>query len=110
MRAAVIIEPAHQDRINPLLMAIYGLTAREQEVNRLVLRGNSTEQLATKLGISPHTVQEHLKSIFEKTGVRSRRELVGKVFFENFDPRVQDNGQRVRVEKPIRGGALRAKT
>jgi DNA-binding CsgD family transcriptional regulator len=108
LKAAVIIQPAHHDRIAPLLMAIYGLTAREQELTRLVLRGASTARLATDLRITPHTVQQHLKSVFEKIGVHSRRELVGHVFFENFDPRVRDNGQRARVEKPIRGGPLRA--
>lgn len=108
LKAAVIIEPAHRDRIAPLLMTIYGLTAREQEVTRLVLRGASTTQLATDLGITPYTAQQHLKRVFEKTGVHSRRELVGTVFFDNFDPRVQDNAQRVRVEKPIRGGPFRA--
>jgi DNA-binding CsgD family transcriptional regulator len=108
LKAAVIIEPAQHDRIAPLLMTIYGLTAREQEVTRLVLRGASTTRLATELGITPYTLQQHLKSVFEKTGVHSRRELVGTVFFDNFDPRVQDNGQRVRIEKPIRGGPFRA--
>ncbi|HWC12482.1 MAG TPA: LuxR C-terminal-related transcriptional regulator [Acidimicrobiales bacterium] len=106
-KPAVIVEPAHPDRITPLLMAIHGLTPREQEVTRLVLQGRSTSQLANRLGISPLTVQQHLKSIFEKVGVRSRRELVGALFFENFEPRVRDNGQRVSAEKPIRGGPLR---
>ena len=110
LRAAVIIEPAHPDRITPLLMAIYGLTPREQAVTRLVLKGGSTTQLANRLGISPHTVQQHLKSIFDKVGVRSRRELVGVLFFENFDPRVQDNGRRVNTAQPIRGGPLRSGT
>lgn len=106
-KAAVIVEPAHPDRITPLMMAIHGLTPRERDVTRLVLQGRSTAQIASRLGISPHTVQQHLKGIFEKVGVRSRRELVGALFFENFEPRVQDNGQRVSVEKPIRGGSLR---
>lgn len=107
-RAAVVIGPAHRDRISPLLMMIHGLTAREQDITKLVLQGLSTEQLATRLGISPHTVQQHLKSIFEKVGVRSRRELVATLFFEAYEPRVQDNGQRVRAERPIRGGPLPA--
>jgi DNA-binding CsgD family transcriptional regulator len=105
--AAVVIEPARRDRISPLLMVIHGLTAREQDITRLVLQGLSTAQLAACLEISPHTVQQHLKSVFEKVGVRSRRELVATLFFEAYEPRVQDNGQRVRVEKPIRGGPLR---
>lgn len=106
-QVAVIIEPAHPDRITPVLMAIHELTPRERDVTRLVLQGSSTIQVANLLGISPHTVQQHLKSIFEKVGVRSRRELVGALFFENFDPRVQDNGERIGAQRPIRGGPLR---
>jgi DNA-binding CsgD family transcriptional regulator len=102
-RAAVIVEPAHPARITPLLMSAYGLTEREQEVTRLVLRGDSTAQIAERLVVSPHTVQEHLKKIFEKTGVRSRRELVGKVFFAHYEPRFRDNEARVLVDDPIRG-------
>jgi DNA-binding CsgD family transcriptional regulator len=102
-RAAVIVEPAHPARITPLLMSAYGLTEREQEVARLVLRGNSTAQTAERLIVSPHTVQQHLKKIFEKTGVRSRRELVGKVFFAHYEPRFRDNETRVRADDPIRG-------
>jgi DNA-binding CsgD family transcriptional regulator len=102
-RAAVIVEPAHPARIMPLLMSAYGLTDREQEVTRLVLRGDSTAQIADGLVVSPHTVQEHLKKIFEKTGVRSRRELVGKVFFAHYEPRFRDNENRVLDGDPLRG-------
>ena len=103
-RVAVIVEPGHPARIQPLLMAAYGLTAREQEVARLVLQGESTNGIAERLVVSPHTVQEHLKSIFEKTGVRSRRDLVGKVFFNHYEPRLRDNEQRVLDGRPLRGG------
>jgi DNA-binding CsgD family transcriptional regulator len=103
-RVAVIVEPARPARIAPLLMGAYGLTEREQEVTRCVLRGDSTAQIAAGLGVSPHTVQQHLKGVFEKTGVRSRRELVGKVFFAHYEPRLRDNGRRVRRGRPLRGG------
>ncbi len=95
-RVAVIVEPAQPARIASLLMAAYGLTEREQAVTRLVLQGNATAEIAEQLVVSAHTVQQHFKSIFDKTGVRSRRELVGKVFFAHYEPRVRDNEQRAR--------------
>jgi DNA-binding CsgD family transcriptional regulator len=102
-RAAVIVEPGHPARITPLLMSAYGLTEREQEVTRFVLRGDSTAQIAERLVVSPHTIQEHLKKIFEKTAVRSRRELVGKVFFAHYEPRFRDNEGRALDGDPLRG-------
>jgi DNA-binding CsgD family transcriptional regulator len=102
-RAAVIVEPAHPARLTPLLMSAYGLTEREQEVTGLVLRGDSTAQIAERLVVSPHTVQEHLKKIFEKTHVRSRRDLVGKVFFAHYEPRFRDNETRALEGEPLRG-------
>ena len=103
-RIAVIVEPAHPARITPLLMAAYGLTEREQEVTRLVLQGESTAQISELLTLSPHTMQQHLKRIFDKTQVRSRRELVGKVFFAHYEPRLRDNEQRAIAGQPLRGG------
>ena len=105
-RAAVIIEPAHPARIIPLLMAAYQLSEREQDVTRLVLQGQSTAEIADTLCISAHTVQDHLKSVFGKTNVRSRRDLVGKIFFNHYEPRVRDNEDRALAELPLRGGPI----
>jgi DNA-binding CsgD family transcriptional regulator len=52
---------------------------RTQPLVGLVLHGFSTREIAERLFISPLTVQTHLKSAFAKAGVRSRRELVGRV-------------------------------
>ncbi len=52
------------------------LTAREQEVVRLVTRGMSNKAIAHLLGISPRTVEGHLNHVFEKVGTTSRTELV----------------------------------
>jgi DNA-binding CsgD family transcriptional regulator len=103
-RVAIIVEPAHPARIYPLLMSAYGLTERERDVTRLILQGSSTAQIAQELVVSAHTVQQHLKSIFGKTGVRSRRDLVAKVFFAHYEPRFRDNEHRTAASKPVRGG------
>jgi DNA-binding CsgD family transcriptional regulator len=85
-------------------MSAYRITERERDVTRLVLHGASTAQIAHELVASPHTVQQHLKSVFDKTGVRSRRDLVGKIFFSHYEPRFRDNERRVADSRPMRGG------
>jgi DNA-binding CsgD family transcriptional regulator len=107
-RVAVIVEPAHPSRIAPLLMSAYGLTEREQELTRLVLQGFSTIDIADALVISVNTVQGHLKNIFTKTGVRTRRDLVTKIFFAHYEPRLRDNERRSASNRPLRGGPAAA--
>ena len=87
---AVIIQPAAASEVAPLVALAYGLTERECQVAQLCIQGRSTKQMAQRLGVSPYTVQDHLKSIFDKTGVRSRGELVGQVFLEHYVPRWEE--------------------
>jgi DNA-binding CsgD family transcriptional regulator len=105
-RIAVIVEPARGARVSTLLMSAYGLTERERDVTRAVLQGASTAEIAEQLVVSANTVQQHLKSIFDKTGVHSRRDLVGKVFFSHYEPRLRDNERRTANGHPARGGPL----
>jgi len=76
---AVIIEAAHPSRTAPLILSLLGLTPREAEVALLVLRGASTKAIGAELHLSAYTVKDHLKSIFDKAGVRSRRDLMAQV-------------------------------
>jgi DNA-binding CsgD family transcriptional regulator len=72
----VTVESALASDVTRLLLAAYGLSPRERDVSVEVLAGASTGEIAARLFISANTVQDHLKSIFAKVGVRSRRELV----------------------------------
>jgi len=78
-QVAITIEPAGGDHLLGLLLAAYGLTAREREICGEVIGGHSTTDIAGRLFISSNTVQDHLKSIFGKVGVRSRGELVARL-------------------------------
>ncbi len=59
------------------------LSKREAEVARLLCRRLNIAEIATFLLISPRTVQTHIKSIYEKLRVRSRRQLLQKLLAGN---------------------------
>jgi DNA-binding CsgD family transcriptional regulator len=82
----IIIEPTKPEELLPFSMSAYGLSPREEELVELVVRGLSTTRISRTLFISEHTVQNHLRSVFEKVGVRSRGELVKRLFFDNLYP------------------------
>jgi DNA-binding CsgD family transcriptional regulator len=82
--AAVVIEPAKASEVAPLIVDAYGLTPREVDVTRALARGLTTNEIAGELQLSRYTVQDHLKSVYEKAGVSSRGELVAKMFADHY--------------------------
>jgi DNA-binding CsgD family transcriptional regulator len=82
----VIIEPSRAHELAWLRVSAYGLSERERAVVDLVLQGASTKEISQALYISEYTVQEHLSHVFDKVGVRGRRALLKRLFFDNLYP------------------------
>lgn len=57
----------------------HGLSPREAEVLHLLVLGHAVNEVAEHLGISPHTVRDHVKNLYRKTGASSRNELLRSV-------------------------------
>jgi DNA-binding CsgD family transcriptional regulator len=87
---AVVIEAAKSAEIAPIIIDAYSLTAREREVLGAVARGGSTAEIAAELFLSPHTVRDHIKAVFEKVDVSSRGELVARLFGEHYTDRLHE--------------------
>ena len=77
---AVVLEPANAVEVVPIIVEAFGLTVREREVVTCITRGMDTGEIAAHLFLSPHTVRDHCKAIFEKVGVSSRGELVARLY------------------------------
>jgi DNA-binding CsgD family transcriptional regulator len=82
----VIIEPSRPQELAWLRASVFGLSERERAVVDLVVQGVSTREISRALYISEYTVQEHLSKVFDKVGVRGRRALVKRLYFDNFYP------------------------
>ncbi len=57
----------------------YGLSPREEEIVCLLLRGLSNKEIASQCEITLETVKDHLKHIYQKTGVHQRMVLVTRL-------------------------------
>jgi DNA-binding CsgD family transcriptional regulator len=79
-KVAITLEPAAHFQIGMLRLRAHGLTDREIEVALGAIRNETNPQIAVDLHLSPWTVQDHLKSIFNKTSARNRRELSSRFF------------------------------
>jgi DNA-binding CsgD family transcriptional regulator len=73
---AVNLRSATATETFDLLCRVYALSQREREIVSLLVAGLDTRAVAERLFISAHTVQDHLKSVFTKIGIHSRRELL----------------------------------
>ena len=91
-RVAILLEAARPPELAPLIADAYGFTERERLVTELVARGFPTSEIAGRLHLSAYTVQDHLKSIFEKSGTGSRGDLVARLFFDHYAPRLTPHG------------------
>jgi DNA-binding CsgD family transcriptional regulator len=87
---AVVIEAAKSAEIAPIIIEAYSLTPRERDVLGAIARGASTAEIAAELFLSPHTVRDYIKTVFEKLGVSSRSELVARLFGEHYSDRVHE--------------------
>ncbi len=58
------------------IFAKYGMTSREEEILRFILKGYSNREIEKKLFISENTVRNHVYNIYKKLEVKNRLELV----------------------------------
>ena len=70
----------------PIIAEAYELSLRERQITQCIARGAGTGEIAQLLHLSPHTVRDYVKALFEKLGVSSRGELVAKLFTEHYAP------------------------
>ncbi len=75
--AVFITEPDAPLTIDRAIVAeTFRLTRRESDIVLLLAEGISRDMIASRLGLGRGTVREHLRHVFEKTGVRSQPALV----------------------------------
>jgi DNA-binding CsgD family transcriptional regulator len=95
-RIIVTVRPLEPRERGALLTALYGLSPRESEVAAACARGETTKEIASALGVSPHTVKEHLDRACEKVGARGRRALVARLFVDAYLPALREaKGRRL---------------
>ena len=68
--------PAQVDIVCNQIIDEFALSEREGEILKLIARGNTASDIANKLVISPHTVNTHIRHIYEKVNIHKRSELI----------------------------------
>lgn len=70
------VAPSQIDMICSQIIAEFKLSEREGQILKLIARGNTVNSIANKLVISPHTVNTHIRHIYDKVGIHKRGELL----------------------------------
>ena len=100
----MVIEAAKSAEIAPIVIEAYSLTARERDVLGRIARGGSTAEIAAELFLSPHTVRDYVKAVFEKLERlepgRTRRPLVRRALLR--PPPRHDGPRRLTPSHPAR--------
>lgn len=84
---AVTIESSTPAEVLDIYCRSHAFTGRETDIIRKAVDGSGTREIARALFLTENTVQHHLKSIYAKTSVRSRGELIGRILGAARDPR-----------------------
>jgi DNA-binding NarL/FixJ family response regulator len=87
-RVAIVCERSATPAATAVRLESHGVTAREREIAGLLAHGLTNPEIATRLVLSPYTVQDHVKRLFEKTGVATRQELVARIFLDDYLPQI----------------------
>jgi DNA-binding CsgD family transcriptional regulator len=88
--SVAIVLAAERPPDPPAVPASWPLTPQERQVVDLVLQGRSNRQISDRLFVSEHTIEWHLRHAYEKVGVRSRNQLLSRLFQEIYLPGVID--------------------
>jgi DNA-binding CsgD family transcriptional regulator len=87
-RVAIVVERSASPAATAVRLEAHGVTAREREIAGCLAAGLTNSDIAERLVLSPYTVQDHIKSLLEKTNVSSRQELVARIFLDDYLPHI----------------------
>ena len=99
-RVAIVVERSASPAATAVRLEAHGVTAREREIAGCLAAGLTNSEIAQQLVLSPYTVQDHIKSLLEKTGVSSRQELVARIFLDDYLPRIAA-GTPLEQHRPV---------
>ncbi|MEA2597461.1 MAG: hypothetical protein QOF01_3930 [Thermomicrobiales bacterium] len=99
--AVAVVLSAERPPAPPSVPGDWPLSPQERQVVELLIRGLGNREIADRLFVSEHTVEWHLGHAYEKVGVRSRSQLLARLFHELYLPNVAALGDAgAAVDEP----------